>query len=272
MTTSSATSDSKAAIDGFRADHRKMVREWELSQVLPLFPPGASVLEVGAGAGWQAKRLAEHGFKVTAIDIPQSRYNAMQEWQVIDYDGHNIPLPAKSVDVIFSSNVLEHIPHIEEFMAEMSRVLKPGGVAVHVMPTTLWRAITTVTFYIQRFKLLLAKIVGKKPSPLSGEQGDLEGAGKPAQSGLLGKLRRAALPTLHGVRGNVLSEHYYFSNAFWQKTFDKGGWRIASTQGAGLMYSGYRVFAHALPFAARRTLASLIGSSCRIYIAYPKAQ
>lgn len=268
MTTENSSTDNASDREYFQADHRKRVREWELAQVVTFFPPGCRVLEVGAGAGWQAKRLAEQGFSVTAIDIAQSRYNRMQEWEVIDYDGHHIPLPDASIDVIFSSNVLEHIPHIEEFMGEMRRVLRPGGVAVHVMPTTLWRVLTCVTFYIQRLKLLIGKLMGKRAPAAASENG--EGGSKPgASSGILAKLRHAGLPTLHGVRGNVLTEHYYFSNAFWEKTFTAGGWTIASRQGAGLLYSGYRVFASAFPFSLRRSLAQVLGSSCRIYIAYP---
>ena len=156
--------------DDFKADHRKVVREWELEQVIGFFPPGCSVLEIGAGAGWQAKCLADRGFKVTAIDIAQSRYHQIQEWPVIDYDGFRIPLEDQSVDVVFSSNVLEHIPHIDEFMVEMRRVLRPGGIAVHVMPTTLWRFVTCVTFYFRRFKQFLPK-KNKLESPVSVAKG-----------------------------------------------------------------------------------------------------
>lgn len=257
-----------AAEASFKADHRKIVREFELERVMPLFPPGSSILEIGAGAGWQAKQLADRGFKVTAIDIPQSRYNSFQEWNVIDYDGHHIPLPDQSVDVIFSSNVLEHIPHIDEFMIEMRRVLRPGGIAVHVMPTTLWRFITTGTFYVQRLKLLLDKVKGARRMENSENVSGGESAS--VAKGPLAQLRRAALPTCHGVRGTVLSELYYFSRSFWLKTFSAGGWHVAASEGAGLMYSGYRVFGHSLPISIRRSLARIFGSSCRIYIAYPQ--
>lgn len=259
-----------ASEENFRADHRKIVREFELQQVLPLFPKGSSILEIGAGAGWQAKQLADRGFKVVAIDIPQSRYHALQEWNVIDYDGHRIPLEDRSVDVIFSSNVLEHIPHIDEFMIEMRRVLRPGGVAVHVMPTTFWRFITTITFYVQRLQIAMRRAFGVKSAVTTKVAGDDAERGSGARRGILGKLRHVFLPTCHGVRGNVLSEHYYFSKSFWLKTFDAGGWNVAATQGAGLAYSGYRVAGHGLPLTMRKLLAKIFGSSCRIYIAYPK--
>ncbi len=261
MSTTAAVS---AAEQNFKADHRKIVREFELERVLRLFPAGATILEIGAGAGWQAKQLADRGYKVTAIDIAQSRYSTLQEWNVIDYDGHHIPLPDQSVDVIFSSNVLEHIPHIDEFMVEMRRVLRPGGVAVHVMPTTLWRFITTGTFYVQRFQMALNKFRGESGAEKGEKLPEHENSGAPAR-GIVEQLRRAALPTCHGVRGTVISELYYFSKGFWMNTFRSGGWSVAATEGAGLIYSGYRVFGHGLPLAIRKKLAKIFGSSCRIY-------
>lgn len=254
----------KPNTDDFKADHRKVVREWELEQVIGLFPAGGAVLEIGAGAGWQAKCLADRGFKVTAIDIAQSRYHQIQEWPVIDYDGFRIPLEDKSVDVVFSSNVLEHIPHIDQFMIEMRRVLRPGGIAVHVMPTTLWRFITCLTFYLRRLKILLPKKASEKKSATP------QGANSAPKLTPLMKLRNGLFPTLHGVRGNVLTEHYYFSQGFWHRTFTEAGWNIIGMQGAGLLYSGYRVCGFLIPIKLRHALAKLFGSSCRIYIAVIK--
>jgi SAM-dependent methyltransferase len=49
------------------------------------------------------------------------------------YDGVHIPLPTSSVDLVLSNAVLEHVRQPRELVFEMHRVLKPGGVAVHVI-------------------------------------------------------------------------------------------------------------------------------------------
>jgi ubiquinone/menaquinone biosynthesis C-methylase UbiE len=247
--------------DRFNVAHRKIIRERELAHIVSLLPAGAHVLEIGAGAGWQARRLSERGFSVTAIDIQQSRYHAIQEWPVIDYDGRRIPLPDRSVDVIFSSNVLEHVPHIHEFMHEMRRVLAPGGSAIHIMPTTLWRLLTSAFFYPYRIKALF---VGgsSKDSSISSEES------KPQRS-IWKKLRNGIFPTRHGERGTVLTELYYFSSYFWCSAFSRGGWKVSRMFGTGLLYSGYRVFGAAISIAARERLAGILGSSCRVYVVQP---
>jgi len=54
----------------------------------------------------------------------------------IDYIGtaSNIPLQNKSVDIIFCSQVLEHVPDPFESLKEFNRVLKIGGIAIITVP------------------------------------------------------------------------------------------------------------------------------------------
>ena len=38
-------------------------------------------------------------------------------------------------DIVFSSNIMEHVQHVEEFQQEIKWALKWGGVAVHILPS-----------------------------------------------------------------------------------------------------------------------------------------
>jgi len=51
------------------------------------------------------------------------------------YDGRSLPAENGSVDVIFSNNVLQHVapPYVDPLLAEHYRVLRPGGIAVHLI-------------------------------------------------------------------------------------------------------------------------------------------
>lgn len=50
------------------------------------------------------------------------------------YDGKQIPLENESVDLVFSSSVFEHVEDIAYSLQEISRVLKPGGSLIAVVP------------------------------------------------------------------------------------------------------------------------------------------
>jgi ubiquinone/menaquinone biosynthesis C-methylase UbiE len=97
----------------------------ELEKIASLFPAGARVLEIGAGTGKQALELQRRSFEVSAIELADSNYAANRVFPIKDYDGRSIPLPDASVDVVFSSNVLEHVPDLSRMHAEIRRVLAP---------------------------------------------------------------------------------------------------------------------------------------------------
>jgi ubiquinone/menaquinone biosynthesis C-methylase UbiE len=245
-------------------DHRRLIREQELEAVMPFFSEAKDILEIGAGAGWQAKALADRGFSVKAIDLAESNYNQVQVWPVESYDGEHIPLPDNSVDAIFSSNVLEHVPHIDNLQKEMQRVLRDSGISVHIMPTATWRFWTTLSLYPDRVKKLLLQALGRKSSgsELKNDDSWPSDQSKPRRSPL-----DRLLPVRHGVRGTVLSETYYFSRSFWKKVFLRNGWRMEAVKPNGLFYTGHRVMGANLSLSARRALSSVLGSSCMIYAA-----
>jgi SAM-dependent methyltransferase len=54
--------------------------------------------------------------------------------------GDRIPFPDESFDLVISNQVLEHVPDLDVVLAEMRRVLKPGGICLSVFPhREVWR-------------------------------------------------------------------------------------------------------------------------------------
>lgn len=210
--------------------HLEAIRTAELSRVLSILGKPGSLLEIGAGTGWQARRLSESGFKVEAIDVSMSNYAGDRIWPVRDYDGHTIPFEDQSFDCVFSSNTLEHIPHVRAFQAEIRRVLRPDGVAVHVLPSAPWRIWTNFTNPIRYF------------SP----------------------------PLTHGEHaGNAFSEIWHFRRAWWKRLFEETGWRVDSISGSGLFYTGCSIADRHLSIPARMRLSGLLGSSCNVFVLRP---
>ena len=109
----------------------------DLRQVLAEVPlEGVSrVLELGAGDGVQTAALREIFSEVVPIDIAPS---GDVEGMVIA-DAADLPFEDDYFDLVFSSNVLEHVEQLNEAFVEMKRVLAPGGIMIHTMPTGTWK-------------------------------------------------------------------------------------------------------------------------------------
>lgn len=61
-----------------------------------------------------------------SIEIAQARFPGTERYVLV---GNRIPLPAHSVDIVFSACVFHHIPHDEHhyWLTELRRVTRPGG-------------------------------------------------------------------------------------------------------------------------------------------------
>jgi SAM-dependent methyltransferase len=135
----------------FSIEHLHTLRTAEIDKIVTFFRPGALVLEVGAGTGHQALDLSERGINITAIEIPDSNYAQARVFSIIDYDGHHIPFDDASFDIVFSSNVMEHICD-HQTNREIQRVLRSDGYCVHVIPTHIWRFWTTLSAFPTAFQ------------------------------------------------------------------------------------------------------------------------
>ncbi|MBK9064633.1 MAG: class I SAM-dependent methyltransferase [Acidobacteria bacterium] len=105
------------------------------------FAAGARVLDAGCGTGYGAAVFAEAGAKsVLAIDLdPFSVRFARRRFShpAISFeraDCERLSLPPRSFDLVFSSNVLEHLEHPESFLESAVGALSTDGVAVIAVP------------------------------------------------------------------------------------------------------------------------------------------
>ena len=125
---------------------------------------GVNPLLEGAGAAWDAARAAAYapteGAGAVHLELgtwtafPDERVRALAdadglaEFIRLDADPAHpldvvadataLPFRSGALDRVASNSVLEHIAYPHQVLAECHRVLRPGGVMVHVMPFVWW--------------------------------------------------------------------------------------------------------------------------------------
>jgi ubiquinone/menaquinone biosynthesis C-methylase UbiE len=227
-------------------------------------PAGSSIIEIGGGSGWQAQMLTDAGFRVRSFDLKGSEYSGRRVFPVEDYDGHKLPANDQTFDVAFSSNVLEHIPHVRELQSEIHRVLRPGGIAVHIVPSAAWRFWTFAGHYPWLFKAALGAVGGFAQSGQTHDAAAVSRAARRYSTAEL--LKRIAIPPRHGEIGSSLSEHWYFSRHRWTSLFRDTGWRIVSRATNKICYTGHGLLGNRLDLRSRAHLARILGSACHVYV------
>ena len=248
-------------------EHLDAIRRAEIDKIASFLPPGARILEIGAGTGQQALALEQRGFDVTAIEVVNSNYATHRIFPIKDYDGRTISLPDRSVDVVFSPNVLEHVPDLSRMHAEIHRVLAPGGSCIHVLPTHTWRLWTTLTSYLEAISFSASSVPQLVPRavPRGAELRRLRETWYRTARHVVG----LCLPRRHGERGNVISELWLFYPRWWRRNFQNNGFIVVRDEPMGLFYTGEALLGLRLGLAKRERLARVLGSSCHLFQLVP---
>lgn len=230
------------------------------------------LLEIGAGTGWQAKALSEAGYRVEAIDLPATRtisgHALNRHWPIRDYDGVHIPFGDDSFDIIYSSNVLEHVEQLDALMEEMRRVLRPGGIALHLLPNPQWRVLSLITYYPGQ-AIDLLRYVARRGKPASGATEMATDTGQ-QRSKIQKAVKRLAPPT-HGAVGSPVGEIRRYSKSSWDRYFTARHWEIIDYGNNGLTASGDYLLGTALPIETRRRIGRMMGGIAHIYLLRPAA-
>jgi len=246
------------------------IRRAELLDLREYFPPGIRVLELGGGHGVQAAVLASWGCVVQSVDLAGRDIHGDLAFPIQDYDGVHIPFGDDSFDIVFSSNVLEHVVSLRELLGETRRVLVSGGTGLHLMPSPAWRFWTSVTHYVSVAQFGWARLRGHSIQ----QMGCFEGP-RPeqvlAQKGSMYALRRAALPGAHGEYPSSLTELARYHPIAWKRVFRSAGFHVDRVWGHGLFYAGYGLMPN-LTRAGRRRVARILGSACNVFVTRPASQ
>jgi ubiquinone/menaquinone biosynthesis C-methylase UbiE len=137
--------------------NQQIIRDVEWQAVMPYIPQGSVMLDVGCGTGYAIKRaIGELSCDCYGIDPAPGEHGvgrygeaSVDDLRILQGNAESLPYPDAFFDVVYSSHVLEHVNDESQSLAEMKRVLKPGGVLIIGMPsaTMAWIGFFTEFFF-----------------------------------------------------------------------------------------------------------------------------
>jgi 2-polyprenyl-6-hydroxyphenyl methylase/3-demethylubiquinone-9 3-methyltransferase len=116
--------------------------------VPPAERPGAVLVDAGCGGGLLAPHLAGKGYRHIGVDLRPSGLSAAAAhgMTVVCGDVTRLPLADGTADVVAAGEILEHVTDLPGTVAELCRVLRPGGrVVLDTVNATLLSRFITVT-------------------------------------------------------------------------------------------------------------------------------
>ncbi len=105
------------------ADSIWLLRRWTALR-------GLTVLDIGGGPGYFADAFSDAGARCAILEPDAGELDSSVSVSTDRVRGSGLDLPVadRSVDIAFSSNVLEHVPDPRRMAEEMLRVTRPGGI------------------------------------------------------------------------------------------------------------------------------------------------
>lgn len=113
---------------------------------------GQRLLDFGCGGGRHALEAMRRGALATALDSDRKEIEGAAAWMatmraedkdtansggeghVVVGDGRALPFPDSCFDKVIAAEVMEHVPDDAAILAELARVLRPGGTMAVTVP------------------------------------------------------------------------------------------------------------------------------------------
>jgi SAM-dependent methyltransferase len=108
--------------------YHRLIDELEL-ELVRRYGAGKDVFEAGCGTGLLLREAAGVARSAVGLDLSRGMLAPARDrgLRVVQGSLTDVPLPSASFDLVYSMKVLAHIPPIEQAVAEMARLVRPGG-------------------------------------------------------------------------------------------------------------------------------------------------
>ena len=225
------------------------IRKREIDLVFSLLTEGHfdSGLEIGAGDGYQTTLLAQHINNLTSSDLNFERLKDELKvtrvlYKRVDADAIEGVFVNKVFDLVFSSNVLEHLRDPKKFLISSKPTIKDNGYAVHIVPSRHIKVSYLALYYPYLILLLIDRVIGKikgRPFFRGGNinlENNINSVAKPERKKR--KFLKILFPSPHGNYETHWQEYVAFGRKSWERMFINAGYTIVSYR-KGPAFSGY---------------------------------
>ncbi len=152
--------------------YRFQRRGQEVARILRTFArPRPRILDVGTADGMLLDLVCEEVRPAFAAGMDLSwgllKANTLKN-PILQADAEKLPFPSQSFDAVIATAIIEHVPHPDQFVMEIRRVLNPDGICVITTPVPLFEEIASKlgflkeddhqeTFNLKKLKALVAE-------------------------------------------------------------------------------------------------------------------
>lgn len=174
------------------------------------------ILEIGCGDGYQSAILGSNTTKLISTDITTGRTTNLN----IICDAQDLPFKDNVFDVVYSSNVLEHIPNKTNALNEMMRCLNNVGIIIIMVPTSTWKALQCIMYYIKILPLQFSKFIKMRMKLQSNNKaGTTTKKGTTKENIVITQIKKYSVPSIHGTSKTNCEEFLMFRVSSWMKLF-----------------------------------------------------
>jgi len=145
------------------------IRKREVENIFKKFPNTKLFnigLELGAGDGYVSQLISQYVKYLICTDYNPNRLRVKKKkgLEIVICDAEVIDklFKKRKFDLIFSSNLLEHLPDVHSALNGIYNILRDDGITIHIMPNTFWKLIQLFFFYPDRIITLIEKITSNE--------------------------------------------------------------------------------------------------------------
>lgn len=129
---------------------KKMKRSRGRIKYLSRFVPEGAFLDIGSNGGFMVEAAREHGYQATGVEIDSVSVDyAREHYPQNEFFTGTVEEYAdsgKQFDLAYCSEVIEHVPDVQGFVAATAKLLRPGAVLFVTTPDiSHWRRPRTLT-------------------------------------------------------------------------------------------------------------------------------